>query len=195
MLARRRPLDRLHRCQSAQERASDLAINARDGARWGPSDIETTNPRSTQPIPRSRDDVVPGDYVVIEVSDTGSVCRPMPRRRRGSVLCDEPVVEYTSLGPSMTDGFASARGPLRIYSEAGHGTTVKLYLPRALQDDRFAKAREERPRGQGEMILVVEDDATVRLIRLMSWRNWATTSPASDAVRRSPFCNQIARLI
>ena len=66
----------------------------------------------------------------------------------------------------MTYGFAKqTRGHLRIYSEVGHGTTVKLYLPRALQDavvlERPAK---ELPRGQGETILIVEDDATVRLI-------------------------------
>jgi DNA-binding response OmpR family regulator len=66
----------------------------------------------------------------------------------------------------MVYGFAKqTRGHLRIYSEVGHGTTIKLYLPRALQDAvDLAKPVEEAPRGQGETILVVEDDATVRLI-------------------------------
>ena len=65
----------------------------------------------------------------------------------------------------MIYGFAKqTRGHLRIYSEVGHGTTVKLYLPRALQDAVvLEKPAKESPRGQGETILVVEDDATVRL--------------------------------
>jgi DNA-binding response OmpR family regulator len=66
----------------------------------------------------------------------------------------------------MIYGFAKqTRGHLRIYSEVGHGTTVKLYLPRALQDAVvLEKPAKESPRGQGETILIVEDDATVRLI-------------------------------
>jgi CheY-like chemotaxis protein len=76
------------------------------------------------------------------------------------------VGEGTGLGLSMVYGFAKqTRGHLRIYSEVGHGTTVKLYLPRALQDAVvLQKPLTEAPRGQGETILVVEDDATVRLI-------------------------------
>jgi CheY-like chemotaxis protein len=59
-----------------------------------------------------------------------------------------------------------SHGHLRIYSEVGQGTTVKLYLPRALQDAVALDATRsvETPRGQGETILVVEDDTTVRLI-------------------------------
>ena len=80
----------------------------------------------------------------------------------------KPVGEGTGLGLSMIYGFArQTRGHLRIYSEVGHGTTVKLYLPRALQDAVvLEKPAKESPRGQGETILVVEDDATVRLERL-----------------------------
>src|ERR1700735_145290 len=76
------------------------------------------------------------------------------------------VGEGTGLGLSMIYGFAKqTRGHLRIYSEVGHGTTVKLSLPRALQDAVvLEKPAKETPRGQGETILVVEDDATVRLI-------------------------------
>ena len=78
----------------------------------------------------------------------------------------KPIGEGTGLGLSMIYGFTKqSRGHLRIYSEVGRGTTVKLYLPRTLQDavDLNIPAAET-PRGQGETILVVEDDATVRLI-------------------------------
>jgi PleD family two-component response regulator len=66
----------------------------------------------------------------------------------------------------MVYGFAKqTRGHLRICSEVGHGATIKLYLPRALQDAvDLEKPVEEAPHGQGETILVVEDDATVRLM-------------------------------
>jgi CheY-like chemotaxis protein len=78
----------------------------------------------------------------------------------------KPVGKGSGLGLSMVYGFAKQnRGHLRIYSEVGHGTTVKLYLPRALQDAVILeKAARDAPRGQGETILVVEDDATVRMI-------------------------------
>ncbi len=76
------------------------------------------------------------------------------------------VGEGTGLGLSMVYGLVKqSRGHLRIYSEVGHGTTIKLYLPRAPQDVvDFEKRPEDSPRGQGETILVVEDDATVRLL-------------------------------
>ena len=78
----------------------------------------------------------------------------------------KPVGEGTGLGLSMIYGFArQSGGHLRIYSEVGQGTTVKLYLPRALQDAvDLMRPPPTTPRGQGETILVVEDDTTVRLI-------------------------------
>ena len=83
-----------------------------------------------------QEDVAPGDYVVIGVSDTG---KGMPAdviaKAIDPFFYAEPVGEGTGLGLSMVYGFAKqTRGHLRIYSEVGHGTTIKLYLPRALQD-------------------------------------------------------------
>jgi CheY-like chemotaxis protein len=74
--------------------------------------------------------------------------------------------EGTGLGLSVIYGFIKqSRGHLRIYSEVGRGTSVKLYLPRALQEAVDIKpVAVETPRGHGETILVVEDDATVRSI-------------------------------
>jgi CheY-like chemotaxis protein len=78
----------------------------------------------------------------------------------------KPIGQGTGLGLSMVYGFAKQmRGHLRIHSELGRGTTIKLYVPRALQDAvDLARPTDEVPRGRGEAILVVEDDATVRLI-------------------------------
>ena len=96
-----------------------------------------------------------------------SECRPTWWRKRWIRFSRRSQSDKgTGLGLSMIYGFAKqSRGHLRIYSEVGQGTTVKLYLPRALQDAIDLKAPAiETPRGQGETILVVEDDVTVRLI-------------------------------
>ena len=176
----------------------NLAINARDAMPdGGRLTIETTNVHLDAAYTSRQDDVAPGDYVVIGVSDTGSgMPADVVAKAIDPFFTTKPVGEGTGLGLSMVYGFAKqTRGHLRIYSEVGHGTTVKLYLPRALQDAvDLEKPAKEAPRGQGETILVVEDDATVRLILCRrAWRSWAITScwPRTP-VRRSPFCNRIA---
>jgi PAS domain S-box-containing protein len=146
----------------------NLAINARDAMPdGGRLTIETTNVHLDATYASRQDDVDPGDYVMVGVSDTGSgMPADVVARAIDPFFTTKPVGEGTGLGLSMVYGFAKqTRGHLRIYSEVGHGTTVKLYLPRALQDAVVLEKRaEEAPRGQGETILVVEDDATVRLI-------------------------------
>jgi PAS domain S-box-containing protein len=146
----------------------NLAINARDAMPdGGRLTIETTNVHLDEAYTSVQEDVAPGDYVVIGMSDTG---KGMPAdvvaKAIDPFFTTKPVGEGTGLGLSMVYGFAKqTRGHLRIYSEVGHGTTIKLYLPRALQDAVDLEKRvEQAPRGQGETILVVEDDATVRLI-------------------------------
>jgi CheY-like chemotaxis protein len=77
----------------------------------------------------------------------------------------KPTGLGTGLGLSMIYGFAKqSRGHVRIMSEVGKGTTVKLYLPRAATDEAMEDAVEdaEAPRGRGEVVLVVEDDDLVR---------------------------------
>ena len=146
----------------------NLAINARDAMPdGGRLSIETTNVRLDAAYASGQDDVAPGDYVVVAVSDTGSgMPADVVSKAIDPFFTTKPVGEGTGLGLSMIYGFAKqTRGHLRICSEVGHGTTVKLYLPRALQDAVvLEKPAKELPRGQGETILVVEDDATVRLI-------------------------------
>ncbi|MGA3001806.1 MAG: PAS domain S-box protein [Acetobacteraceae bacterium] len=146
----------------------NLAINARhampDGGRLT---IETTNVHLDAAYTAGQDDVDAGDYVVIGVSDTGfGMPAEVVAKAINPFFTTKPVGEGTGLGLSMVYGFVKqTRGHLRIYSEVGQGTTVKLYLPRALQDAVVIEKRpEQAPRGQGETILVVEDDATVRLI-------------------------------
>ena len=146
----------------------NLAINARDAMpEGGRLTIETANARLGEADTSMAEDVEPGDYVVISVSDTGTGMPPdIVAKAVDPFFTTKPVGAGTGLGLSMIYGFAKqSRGHLRIDSEMGRGTTVKLFLPRALQDAVVLDApAQEPPRGDGETILVVEDDMTVRLI-------------------------------
>jgi hypothetical protein len=144
------------------------AINARDAMpNGGRLTIETANVHLDAAVTSTEEEVDPGDYVMVGVSDTGSGMPPdVVAKAIDPFFTTKPVGEGTGLGLSMAYGFAKqTHGHLRIYSEVGHGTTVKLFLPRALQDAvDLEKPAASTPRGQGETILVVEDDATVRLV-------------------------------
>jgi CheY-like chemotaxis protein len=146
----------------------NLAINARDAMPdGGRLTIETENVQLDEAYSSLYEDVQPGDYVVVGVSDTGIGMPPeVLAKAIDPFFTTKPVGEGTGLGLSVIYGFAKqSRGHLRIHSELGHGTTVKMYLPRALQNAvNLDTTIAETPRGQGEIILVVEDDATVRSI-------------------------------
>jgi PAS domain S-box-containing protein len=140
----------------------NLAINARDAMPdGGRLTIETANVQLDQAYASLHEDVQPGEYVTVSVSDTGI---GMPPEVLEKAL--DPFFTTKPIGLSVIYGFTKqSRGHLRIYSEVGQGTTVRLYLPRALQDAIDLKpVAIETPRGHGETILVVEDDATVRSI-------------------------------
>ena len=146
----------------------NLALNGRDAmAAGGRLTIETANIQLDAGNTSPQDDVVPGDYVMIGISDTGCGMTPdVAARAIDPFFTTKPIGEGTGLGLSMVYGFAKqTRGHLRIESADGRGTTVRLYLPRALQDAVLLEERATAtPRGQGETILVVEDEATVRMI-------------------------------
>ena len=108
----------------------------------------------------------PGDYVEISVSDTGTGMKPEVKQRAFEPFFTTKSRGHgTGLGLSMIYGFArQSGGDVTIYSEEGHGTTVKLYLPRLEASDPVAETKtlKEGLRSTGERILVVEDDERVR---------------------------------
>ncbi len=111
-------------------------------------------------------EVTPGSYVMIAVSDTGSGIAPKNLERVfDPFFTTKEVGKGTGLGLSMVYGLVKqSNGHIKIYSEEGHGTSVKIYLPRATGVDHGATEMPALAPVQGghEAILVVEDDALVR---------------------------------
>jgi signal transduction histidine kinase len=147
----------------------NLAVNARDAmSAVGQLTIETRNTQLDVDYASRHNDVEAGEYVAISVSDTGIGMSPdVADRAFDPFFTTKPVGLGTGLGLSMTYGYAKqSRGHLRIYSEEGLGTTVTLFLARAYRDLTPPTIIEavKPPHGDGETILVVEDDAAVRLL-------------------------------
>ena len=147
----------------------NLAINARDAMPdGGRLTIETRNTKLDGDYARQHVDATAGEYVVISVADTGVGMSPdVADRAFDPFFTTKPVGLGTGLGLSMIYGFAKqSRGHLHISSEEGIGTTMSLYLARAYTDLDLPSIIEtvKTPRGEGETILVVEDDAAVRLL-------------------------------
>jgi PAS domain S-box-containing protein len=155
----------------------NLAINARDAMpEGGRLTIETANQPLDDAYARANADAIPGDYVMVAVSDTGAGMAPdvLARAFEPFFTTKQPG-RGTGLGLSMVYGFTrQSRGHVKIYSEVGHGTTVRLYLPRAARaDDKAAASPPEAPqpaRG-GERILVVEDNPDVRRVVVLQLRD------------------------
>ncbi|MBW9050954.1 response regulator [Rhizobium mesosinicum] len=144
----------------------NLAINSRDamdGA--GKLTIEVGNAFLDDSYSRTHPGVAAGQYVVLAVTDTGSGMPPeIVEQAFEPFFSTKPEGKGTGLGLSMVYGFAKqSGGHVKIYSEAGDGTTVKLYLPRSFQsEDRIATGDNVPATGGTETILVAEDDEGVR---------------------------------
>jgi PAS domain S-box-containing protein len=145
----------------------NLAVNARDAmAGKGKLTIETKNVVLDAHYAEQNADARPGSYVMVAVSDTGVGIAPeMLDRVFEPFFTTKPTGKGTGLGLSMVYGFIKqSNGHIKIYSEMGHGTTVKLYLPRSeAMTASDAHAAPARPvASSGETILVVEDDEPIR---------------------------------
>jgi signal transduction histidine kinase/DNA-binding response OmpR family regulator len=144
----------------------NLAINARDAmAGGGRLTIEAGNALLDAEYARVHEDVIPGQYVMVGVTDTGAgIEHQLIERVFEPFFSTKPEGKGTGLGLSMVYGFVKqSGGHVKIYSEVGQGTTVKLYLPRAHQaEDAIADETAAPVRGGSETVLVVEDDDEVR---------------------------------
>jgi signal transduction histidine kinase len=156
----------------------NLAVNARDAMpEGGRLTIEAANVGLDEHYAALQVEVAAGPYVMLAVSDTGIGMPPeVAAKALEPFFTTKPVGHGTGLGLSMVYGFVKqSQGHIKIYSEPGRGTTVKLYLPRAAVggDGDIAPAQDRnvapvaRP---GETVLVVEDDPMVRklAVRLLT---------------------------
>ncbi|MDF7775183.1 PAS domain S-box protein [Sphingomonas sp. AOB5] len=147
----------------------NLAVNARDAMpKGGKLTIETANTHLDKHYTERDVEVVPGQYVVISVSDTGGgMDEATLAHAFEPFFTTKEVGRGTGLGLSMVYGFIKqSGGHVQLYSEPGHGTTVKIYLPRhhgPAGEEPAPEPEVEAPRGlHGETILVCEDDESVR---------------------------------
>ncbi len=145
----------------------NLAINARDAMpEGGRLTVEASNAWLGADYATLHPDVTPGAYVMLGVTDTGTGIAPADIEKVFEpFFTTKAPGKGTGLGLSMVYGFAKqSGGHVKIYSEVGRGTSVKLYLPRATIEGAPAAesvADNQVTRG-AETVLVVEDDDLVR---------------------------------
>jgi signal transduction histidine kinase len=144
----------------------NLALNARDAMPdGGKLTLETKNVVLDEDYAAMSSEVSPGNYVMIAVSDSGmGIPASLLEKVFEPFYTTKDVGKGSGLGLSMVYGFVKqSNGHIKIYSEEGHGTTVKLYLPQAAAADALpAEAGIFDFVGGDETILIVEDDALVR---------------------------------
>ena len=145
----------------------NLAVNARDAMPGGGKlTLETANTTLDRTYAESDSEVVPGQYTMVAVTDTGvGIPKESLRRVFEPFYTTKEVGQGTGLGLSMVYGFVKqSHGHVTIYSEPGEGTTVKLYFPRLRAiEETFPIEQVAHPTGsEGEVVLVVEDNADVR---------------------------------
>ncbi|MGF6986811.1 signal transduction histidine kinase/DNA-binding response OmpR family regulator [Paraburkholderia atlantica] len=145
----------------------NLAINARDAMRAdGALTVRATNRTLDAAFCRGKPELSPGEYVEFSVADTGSGMPPeVLQHVFEPFFTTKPDGHGTGLGLSMVFGFArQSGGHVSIESEVGHGTTVSLFFPRCCEAETPETVDGTAASvGGGETILVVEDDADVRL--------------------------------
>ncbi|MGN6682567.1 MAG: ATP-binding protein [Devosia sp.] len=146
----------------------NLAVNSRDAMpEGGKLTIETVNTALDESYAATDAEVIPGQYVMISISDTGTgIPKEVLPRVFEPFFTTKETGRGTGLGLSMVYGFVKqSGGHVTVYSEQGHGTTVKLYFPRYVGDATAMTGTPELPiptSSEGEIILVVEDNDDVR---------------------------------
>ena len=149
----------------------NLAVNARDAMpEAGKLFIQTRNVTLDVAAARLDPDARPGDYVQLSVIDTGvGMSQEVLQRAIEPFFTTKESGKGTGLGLSSVFGFAKQSGGFAtLASKVGQGTTVSLYLPRAADGpvQKHAGLTDSSPQGDGELILVVEDDDLVRKVTL-----------------------------
>jgi signal transduction histidine kinase/CheY-like chemotaxis protein len=154
--------------QQLESAILNIAINARDAMpEGGRLTIETANAHLDEAYCKQHPEIEPGQYVMIAVTDTGVGMSPeVTARVFDPFFTTKPAGKGTGLGLSQVYGFVKqSHGHIKVYSEIGAGTNVKIYLPRLIGDAKEIKrtiSETLRTGDRSEIILVVEDDTLMR---------------------------------
>ena len=171
----------------------NLAVNARDAMpSGGRLTIETSNASIDSAYSSANGDVPAGQYVLLAVTDTGTGMKPeVINRVFEPFFTTKGVGKGSGLGLSQVYGFVrQSGGHVKVYSEMAQGTTVKVYLPRFYGADLHNDAAEvsslPHPAGSAdEVILVVEDEASVRRVSVEALRDLGYTVLHADRAERA----------
>jgi signal transduction histidine kinase/CheY-like chemotaxis protein len=154
--------------QQLENAILNVAINSRDAMpEGGKLTIETANAYLDEAYCKLNPEIEPGQFAMIAITDTGTGMTPdVEARAFDPFFTTKGAGKGTGLGLSQVYGFVKqSNGHIKVYSETGAGTTVKIYLPRligAAQDIRRATPEPLRIGERSEIILVVEDDSLMR---------------------------------
>ena len=148
----------------------NLCINARDAMApaGGKLVIETSN-KHLDSLAAATHELQPGQYVALSVTDTGvGIPKDLINRIFDPFFTTKPTGQGTGLGLSMVYGFVrQSGGEIRVYSEPGQGTTMRMYFPRHFSEDDFMENTRNTsvvPDGAGKRIMLIDDEATIRTL-------------------------------
>ena len=177
----------------------NLSVNARDAMpNGGRLLVETANITFDDAYVASNADTVRGDYVMLAVSDNGNGMAPeLLEKVFEPFFTTKDIGKGSGLGLSMVYGFTKqSNGHIKIYSEPGQGTAVRLYLPRSQDGDASATVVPvpAMPSG-GERVLVVEDDGQVRrsVVQQLAKLGYSVSESASGAEALKEFGETMRR--
>ena len=161
--------------------------------------LETSNQTLDAPRPVHDGAIARGDYVVVSVADTGTgMSRDVIAKAFEPFFTTKPIGQGTGLGLSMIYGFVrQSGGYVNVESDIGRGTHVQIYLPRSQAPDKqtLSSASASVTRGCGEVILVVEDDNSVRFTVTMLLRELGYSYiEAPDASVAIPYLQSNRRI-
>ncbi len=167
----------------------NLAVNARDAMPGGGKlTLETANTYLDQAYAKTHDAIAAGQYVMIAVSDTGAGMTPeVTANAFEPFFTTKPSGSGTGLGLSQVHGFAKqSGGHVKLYSEPGQGTTVKLYFPRLNAEAATVEVAAPPPLPRdyaARTILVVEDEAGVRAFAVEALRELGYQALEAESAR------------
>lgn len=164
----------------------NLALNSRDAMpNGGTLLLETANVMLDETLVGDHPDLAPGPHVLLSVSDTGCGMDEATRRRVFEpFFTTKPPGKGTGLGLSTVYGIVrQSGGGIKVYSEAGKGTTFKVFLPRVTAEKAGAEERSDTAQRGSETVLVIEDEKEIRRVAtiMLEQRGYTVLSAESGA--------------